>query len=143
MRYKILLAGVITTLLAGCSSQAERIAACEAKGISRDACYISEQNRANTINATAEAQALQNAVHATQFAQAAKKGGQHYAGYDIDVKRDSLGIVTVDGKPPAALTEDQPKAKVYSQGLFTVIFYTSGKVALLRESQFVGYLKKV
>ncbi len=70
-----------------------------------------------------------------------KKQALHYTGYGVDVKRDSLGIVTVDGKP-AALIEDESKAKVYSQGLLTVIFYTSGKVALLRENQFVGYLKK-
>lgn len=141
MMNKTLLTGVITLLLAGCSSQAERIAACEAQGVSRDACYISEQNRTNTINAAAETQALQNAAHAVQFAQTAKKTNQHYSGYGVDVKRDSLGIVTVDGKP-AALIEDEPKAKVYSQGLLTVIFYTSGKVALLRENQFVGYLKQ-
>ncbi|MGK4431997.1 hypothetical protein ACSMDK_26780, partial [Yersinia enterocolitica] len=61
MMYKTLLAGVIAILLAGCSSQAERIAACETQGVSRDACYISEQNRTNTINAAAETQALQNA----------------------------------------------------------------------------------
>ncbi|HHK4127295.1 TPA: hypothetical protein ACX1S2_002659 [Yersinia enterocolitica] len=36
MIYKTLLAGVIAILLAGCSSQAERIAACEAQGVSRD-----------------------------------------------------------------------------------------------------------
>lgn len=34
---------------------------CENKGISRDACYIAEQNRQATINAAAEKQALENA----------------------------------------------------------------------------------
>ncbi|HEN3478881.1 TPA: hypothetical protein U5D84_000492 [Yersinia enterocolitica] len=141
MRAHTLLVSIIAVLLSGCSSQASRMADCEAKGVSRDTCYLAEQNRINSINATAEAQALRNASHAVQFAQAAKKQALHYTGYGVDVKRDSLGIVTVDGKP-AALIEDEPKAKVYSQGLLTVIFYTSGKVALLRENQFVGYLKK-
>ncbi|HDV7160147.1 TPA: hypothetical protein ACVEY8_001783 [Yersinia enterocolitica] len=141
MRAHTLLVSIIAVLLSGCSSQAARMADCEAKGVSRDICYLAEQNRINTLNAAAEAQALRNASQAAQFAQAAKKKVQHYAGYGVDVKQDSLGIVTVDGKP-AALIEDEPKAKVYSQGLLTVIFYTSGKVALLRENQFVGYLKK-
>ena len=37
------------------------MSACESKGISRDACYIAEQNRQATINAAAEKQALENA----------------------------------------------------------------------------------
>lgn len=35
--------------------------ACESKGVSRDACYIAEQNRQATINAAAEKQAMENA----------------------------------------------------------------------------------
>lgn len=35
--------------------------ACESKGVSRDACYIAEQNRLATINAAAEKQAMENA----------------------------------------------------------------------------------
>lgn len=34
---------------------------CESKGVSRDACYIAEQNRQATINAAAEKQAMENA----------------------------------------------------------------------------------
>lgn len=37
------------------------MSACESKGVSRDACYISEQNRQATINAVAEKQAMENA----------------------------------------------------------------------------------
>lgn len=58
----------------------------------------------------------------------------------IEVKRDSLGIVTVDGKP-AAQDEVTEKATAYSQGIFTVIIYKSGKVALMNQGQFIGYLK--
>lgn len=112
MKTNMMLISIIATLLSGCSSQASRMADCEAKGISRDTCYLAEQNRINTLNATAEAQALRNASHVVQFAQAANKKPLHYAGYGVDVKRDSLGIVRVDGKP-AALIEDESKAKVY------------------------------
>ncbi len=34
---------------------------CENKGVSRDACYVVEQNRQATINAAAEKQAMENA----------------------------------------------------------------------------------
>lgn len=37
------------------------MSACESKGVSRDACYIAEQNRQATINAVAEKQAMENA----------------------------------------------------------------------------------
>lgn len=58
-------------LLTSCSSQADKIAQCEAQGISRDACYLAEQNKRATINAAAEKQALENA--AKQYAQRAHK----------------------------------------------------------------------
>lgn len=67
---KILLVGVIAALLAGCVSEEQRLAQCEAKGVSRDACYIADQNRQATINAAAEKQALENAHAAVQHAQA-------------------------------------------------------------------------
>jgi hypothetical protein len=47
-------------LLAGCTTEAERLAQCEAKGISRDTCYLAEQNRQTAIDAAAEKQALEN-----------------------------------------------------------------------------------
>ncbi|WP_039031095.1 membrane lipoprotein lipid attachment site-containing protein [Leclercia adecarboxylata] len=68
---KILLVGVIAALLAGCVSEEQRLAQCEAKGVSRDACYIADQNRQATINAAAEKQALENAHEAVQHGQAA------------------------------------------------------------------------
>jgi len=48
--------------LAGCKSAADRMYECEAHGISRDACYVSEQNRQSTINAAAQKQAMENAA---------------------------------------------------------------------------------
>ena len=58
---KLIMIAVMGGVLAGCSSEASRMSACENKGISRDACYIAEQNRQATINAAAEKQALENA----------------------------------------------------------------------------------
>ena len=58
---KLIMIAVMGGVLAGCTSEASRMSACESKGISRDACYIAEQNRQATINAAAEKQALENA----------------------------------------------------------------------------------
>lgn len=58
--------------LSACSSPAERMANCEAQGVSRDTCYLAEQNRTTAINAAAEKQAMENAANAVQHAQSAK-----------------------------------------------------------------------
>ena len=52
---------LVVGILAGCSTEAQRMAQCEAKGISRDTCYLSEQNRQQGINDAALKQALENA----------------------------------------------------------------------------------
>lgn len=157
----------------GCTSQAERLAKCESQGISRDACYISDQNRQATINAAAEKQALENS--AKQYAQAVHKAhktgckdlqmftsqgieltpaqekewaqcksasarkSKTWRGYGVTVVRDGTWV-TVDGKP-AAIDENEGGNVTYSVGLNQVIFYKSGKVALLKEHVFVGYMK--
>ncbi|UYM55125.1 hypothetical protein [Leclercia adecarboxylata] len=69
---KILLVGIVATLLAGCVSEEQRLAQCQAKGVSRDACYVADQNRQAAINAAAEKQALENAHEAVQHGQAAR-----------------------------------------------------------------------
>lgn len=134
---KLLLVSVVAGLLAGCTSSAERMAKCEGQGVSKDACYIAEQNRINTLNAAAEIQALENAQQ--QYGQATHKAVVK-TGYGVTVKRGTDGIVTVNGKP-AALDEKNADAAVYSQGIYQVIFYTKGKVALMENRQFKGYLK--
>ena len=134
---KLLLVSVVAGLLAGCTSSAERMAKCESQGVSKDACYIAEQNRINTLNAAAEKQALENAQQ--QYGQATHKAVVK-TGYGVMVKRGTDGIVTVNGKP-AALDEKNADAAVYSQGIYQVIFYTKGKVALMENRQFKGYLK--
>jgi hypothetical protein len=41
-----------------------------------------------------------------------------------------------------ALDENNATAKSYSQGLYNIVVYKSGKVALLKQGEgFVGYLK--
>lgn len=39
------------TLLTGCVSSEERMAECEKKGISKDTCYLAEQNKESAENA--------------------------------------------------------------------------------------------
>lgn len=141
MRNFALLAIVTSTvLLAGCTSSAQRQAECEAQGISKDTCYLAEQNRKTSINAAAQKQAMENAqaLYPVQKAQAAKV--RVLQGYGTTVK--IIGEqVTVNGKP-AVLDETTTDAKTYSQGLYTIILYKkTGKVALMQENQLVGYLK--
>lgn len=57
----ILILTAACAILSDCSTSASRMAACESQGISRDACYIADQNRQSAINAAAEKQALENA----------------------------------------------------------------------------------
>lgn len=139
---KLIIIASMVSALAGCSSEASRMANCEAKGVSRDACYIAEQNRQAAIMNAAEKQALENAqAMYPQKAQAAKKSVAFTRYYDgMTIKRDATGILTVDGKP-AAQDEVNAKATTYSQGLYTIIAYTNGKVAVMKEGQFLGYAK--
>lgn len=71
----MLLLALSAAIAIGCSSPAQRMAECEAQGISKDACYIAEQNKQATVNAAAEKQALENAqaLYPVQKAQSSKK----------------------------------------------------------------------
>lgn len=69
---KLIMIAVAVSALSACSSPAERMANCEAQGVSRDTCYLAEQNRTTAMNAVAEKQALENAANAVQHAQSAK-----------------------------------------------------------------------
>lgn len=66
MMNKIVLFVSVVVVLTGCSTQAQRMSECEAQGISRDTCYLAEQNRQSNINAVAEKQALENARNAVK-----------------------------------------------------------------------------
>ncbi|MFM5652321.1 hypothetical protein ACET76_08740 [Aeromonas caviae] len=63
---KIILFVSLAGLLAGCASPAQRMAECQAQGISKDACYQAEQNRQASIMNAAEKQALENASKAAK-----------------------------------------------------------------------------
>lgn len=63
---KIILFVSLAGLLAGCSSPAQRMADCQAQGISKDTCYLAEQNRQTAILGAAEKQAMENASKAAK-----------------------------------------------------------------------------
>ena len=58
---KIILLLSVAAALAGCSSPAQRMADCQAQGVSKDACYQAEQNRQTALLGAAEKQAMENA----------------------------------------------------------------------------------
>lgn len=139
VKYLVIVAVLGSALLAGCASPAQRMAECEAQGVSRDACYIAEQNRQSAINTAAEKQAMENAqaLYPAQKAQAAKKVKQWEG---MKLVMTSTGL-TVDGKP-AAVIEKTKDATVYQQGLFNYIVYRNGKIAVTDASNvFKGYAK--
>lgn len=125
-----------------CTNTTSRMAECEARGISRDTCYLAEQNRQAAITGAAEKQALENARNLyPQKAQSAKEGKTFTRHFDgMVIKRDLNGIVTVDGRP-AARDEVNQEATIYQQGLYTIIEYKSGKVAVMKNGVFEGYAR--
>ncbi len=136
MKSLVITAGLV---LAGCSSQASRMAECENQGVSKDACYVAEQNRQASINSTAQKQAMENAqaLYPVQKAQAAKKTWK----YDgMKIQKVSTGL-NIDGKP-AAIDEDNTDATTYSQGSYQFVLYKkSGILAVLKDGKFVEYAK--
>lgn len=132
--------------LAGCSTEASRMQACLDKGVSRDACYIGESNRKAALDGAVwnslynDPNRYRDKHDAKQHAQAAKKE-RVYKSKDVRVVIRPDGMITVN-EHLAALDETTPKAKAYSQGLYTVIVYNTGKVALMENGVFVEYMKK-
>lgn len=131
---------VIAILLAGCTSTASRMAECEAQGVSKDTCYLAEQNRQTAIYAAAEKQALENA--AKQYAQSTKSKTlqARITGIDIKISPDiKQGYIE---QTAAALTEENQYAQVYQKGVYTAIWYRQKhKIVLLRDGQIVGSAK--
>ncbi|MHC9004261.1 hypothetical protein [Enterobacter adelaidei] len=73
-----LVAGV-TTLLAACSSPAQRMAECEAQGISKDTCYLAESQHKEAINNASYNAAYANARDAAAGTGVwAKKSKKHH-----------------------------------------------------------------
>lgn len=125
-------------LLTGCSSPTSRIADCQAQGVSHDTCYLAEQQRQTAILSASEAQAFKNA-EAAQHAQAAKKA--IYKGFGMTFRMSSKNFAYLNDSL-CAIDEDNKDATVYQSGLYNVIVYHhTEKVALMKEGQFVGYLK--
>lgn len=127
---------VAITLLAGCSTQASRMANCQAQGISKDTCYLAEQNRQTGIQNAALKQAMENA--ASQYGQTTKKV-IHAKIKGIDIKifpGDKQGYI--EGTA-AYLDEDNADAQVYRKGIFTAIYYKrTHKLVLMRNGQIYG-----
>lgn len=63
---KVILMMVLAGTLAGCTTVAQRQADCEAKGISKDTCYLAEQNHQAAIESAAMKQAMENANEAVK-----------------------------------------------------------------------------
>ena len=138
----VLIAGA-AILLSACTSSAQRMADCELQGISKDTCYLAEQNRQNAYNEAAQNAAWANARDAAagtgiwakkdakQHAQAAKSTHAFkWGGMKITIRGEILDVDGVLG----ALDENEPQAKVYSQGLYTFIYYPAkGKLAVSKE----------
>lgn len=71
---KIVYMLLASSILSGCVSEEQRLARCEAKGVSRDVCYQVEQSHQQMMINNAEQNAYANARKAVkQHAQAAKK----------------------------------------------------------------------
>jgi hypothetical protein len=148
----VVMAGA-TALLSACTSPAQHMAECERQGISKDTCYLSEQNRQNAYNEAAQNAAWANARDAAagtgiwakkdakQHAQAAKATHAFkWEGMKITIRGEILDVDGVLG----ALDENEPQAKVYSQGLYTFIYYPAkGKLAVSKEGRFEGYATKI
>lgn len=148
----VVMAGA-TALLSACTSPVQRMAECERQGISKDTCYLAEQNRQNTYNEAAQNAAWANARDAAagmglwakkdakQHAQAAKAAHTFkWEGMKIAIRGEILDVDGVLG----ALDENEPQAKVYSQGLYTFIYYPAKvKLAVSKEGQFQGYARKI
>lgn len=147
----VLVLGAIT--LASCTTEDQRLAKCEAKGISRDVCYQEEkaywrnyQSNMATLNASnQQADAIREGneiqkkhyKHVDQKAQNAKKS-KKWDGMKLEITKNGL---VVDGKPAAA-TETTKEATIYQQGLYSYVVYANGKIAVMDDrGTFKGYAK--
>lgn len=96
------------------------------------------QQRQTAILSASEAQAFKNA-EAAQHTCAAKKA--IYKGFGMTFRMSSKNFAYLNDSL-CAIDEDNKDATVYQSGLYNVIVYHhTGKVALMKEGQFVGYLK--
>lgn len=131
---------VIASVLSGCVSEEERLARCEAKGVSREVCYQVDRANQQMIDNNAQQSAYANARAAVkQHAQATKKKSVYY--YEgMEIKKVSTGL-NINGLP-ASLVEKEESATVYQQGLHYFIVYNTGRLAVLNnQRQMLGWAK--
>ncbi|HGY1226479.1 TPA: hypothetical protein ACNUZL_000389 [Citrobacter farmeri] len=131
---------VIASVLSGCVSEEERLARCEAKGVSRDVCYQVDRANQQMIASNAQQNAYANArATVKQHAQAAKKKNVYY--YEgLEIKKVSTGL-NINGLP-AAVVEKEESATVYQQSLHYFIVYSTGRLAVLNDQrQMLGWAK--
>lgn len=141
MKRLITLAALSAALLAGCSTQASRMAECEAQGVSKDTCYLVEKNHQASIENAAESQALRNA--AAQYGQVTQK----HQKIQVRIKGIDIKIYPQDKQAwiestAAALIEENEHAQVYQKGVFTAVWYKlTHKIMLLRDGHLIGKAK--
>ncbi|EHK0944366.1 hypothetical protein [Citrobacter farmeri] len=131
---------VIASVLSGCVSEEERLARCEAKGVSRDVCYQVDRANQQMINNNAQQNAYANARTAVkQHGQSTKKKIVYY--YEgMEIKKVSTGL-NINGLP-ATIVEKEESATVYQQGLHYFIVYSTGRLAVLNDQrQMLGWAK--
>lgn len=116
MKAKMMVLAVLvgSAALAGCSSPAQRMAACEAQGVSKDTCYLSEQNRQQSINNAAMTAAYANAANATR---------------SKDVEQHAQAAHVADPMREAILSSNVLKATL-SNGFFSAT--VNGKKAVVK-----------
>lgn len=73
------------------------------------------------------------------FSQAVTQMPHSYEGYGVNFRIDNGYFAYLDDKP-CVLDEKTSNATVYSAGLYQVIVYTTGKVALMKQGVYVGNL---
>lgn len=120
MKAKMMVLAVLvgSAALAGCSSPAQRMAACEAQGVSKDTCYLSEQNRQQSIN-----NAAMTAAYANANANAAN------ATRSKDVEQHAQAAHVADPMREATLSSNVLKATL-SNGFFSAT--VNGKKAVVK-----------
>ncbi|HAV1601530.1 TPA: hypothetical protein JG832_002420 [Enterobacter hormaechei subsp. xiangfangensis] len=79
---KLMLVAFAALSLAGCKSAADRMYECESHGVSRDACYMAEQNRQASMNNAAQNAAYQNARDAVKDTDAEPQHKHHHKHHD-------------------------------------------------------------
>lgn len=116
MKAKMMVLAVLvgSAALAGCSSPAQRMASCEAQGVSKDTCYLSEQNRQQSINNAAMTAAYANAADATR---------------SKDVEQHAQAAHVADPMREATLSSNVLKATL-SNGFFSATI--NGKKAVVK-----------